>query len=206
MTIQKQAAYKAKQTKEKYIEEKPFTFTNMASLRLISFRLCVWFVLLFASSLNLVHGHGLQKKHVALFVFGDSLFDAGNNNYINTTFRANYWPYGETFFKYSTGRFSDGRLIPDFIGKRYSISFLISFAVKINEYGCVLIFLSVLVFYFAAEYAKLPLIPPYLQPDHNHEFTYGVNFASSGAGALAETSQGLVSLSTIFYVCCLNHL
>jgi hypothetical protein len=59
------------------------------------------------------------KDHVALFVFGDSLFDVGNNNYINTTAdgRANYSPYGETFFNYPTGRFSNGRVIPDFIGK-----------------------------------------------------------------------------------------
>jgi hypothetical protein len=61
----------------------------------------------------------LPKEHVALFVFGDSLFDVGNNNYINTTAdgRANYSPYGETFFNYPTGRFSNGRVIPDFIGK-----------------------------------------------------------------------------------------
>ncbi|EOY27364.1 GDSL-motif lipase 2 [Theobroma cacao] len=99
----------------------------------------------------------LPKNHVALFILGDSLFDSGNNNYIDTIARANFWPYGETFFKYPTGRFSDGRLIPDFI----------------------------------AEYANLPLIQPYLQPG-NHQFTYGVNFASAGAGALAETAQGFV--------------
>lgn len=61
-------------------------------------------------------GHGLLKKHVALFIFGDSLFDAGNNNYINTTIKANYKPYGETYFHYPTGRFSNGRLQADFIG------------------------------------------------------------------------------------------
>lgn len=60
-----------------------------------------------------------RRKHVALFIFGDSFLDAGNNNYINTTIldQANFWPYGETFFKFPTGRFSDGRLISDFIGK-----------------------------------------------------------------------------------------
>lgn len=60
----------------------------------------------------------LPKEHIALFVFGDSLFDVGNNNYINTSFDnlANYSPYGETFFNYPNGRFSDGRVIPDFIG------------------------------------------------------------------------------------------
>ena len=59
------------------------------------------------------------KEHAAaLFVFGDSLFDVGNNNYSNTTAdnQANYSPYGETFFNYPSGRFSDGRVIPDLIG------------------------------------------------------------------------------------------
>ncbi|XP_031270318.1 GDSL esterase/lipase 1-like [Pistacia vera] len=101
----------------------------------------------------------LPTKHVALFIFGDSHFDAGNNNYINTTtyYQANFWPFGKTFFNYPTGRFSDGRLTPDFI----------------------------------AEYAKLPLISPYLQSS-NHQSTSGVNFASAGAGVLSETHQGLV--------------
>ena len=55
----------------------------------------------------------------ALFVFGDSFLDSGNNNYINTTTldQANFPPYGETFFGFPTGRFSDGRLISDFIGE-----------------------------------------------------------------------------------------
>lgn len=70
------------------------------------------------------HTHGSKSgyrssKHVAFFIFGDSFLDAGNNNYINTTAldQANFWPYGETYFKFPTGRFSDGRLVSDFIGK-----------------------------------------------------------------------------------------
>ncbi|XP_057459461.1 GDSL esterase/lipase 5-like isoform X1 [Actinidia eriantha] len=56
---------------------------------------------------------------VALYIFGDSLFDSGNNNYIHTTplDQANFWPYGETFFNFPTGRFSDGRLMSDFIAE-----------------------------------------------------------------------------------------
>ncbi|MFS7974652.1 putative transcription factor AP2-EREBP family [Helianthus anomalus] len=55
----------------------------------------------------------------ALFVFGDSFFDPGNNNYINTItdFQANHWPYGQSYFSTPSGRFSDGRLIPDFIAE-----------------------------------------------------------------------------------------
>ncbi|PQM39792.1 GDSL esterase/lipase 2 [Prunus yedoensis var. nudiflora] len=109
------------------------------------------------------HGHsGLPKRHAPLFILGDSVFEAGNNNYFNTTARANYKPYGETYFKYPTGRFSDGRQIPDFI----------------------------------AQYAKLPLIPPYLQPDL-HDFSYGVNFASAGSGALDGTRQGSMEIMAL---------
>jgi hypothetical protein len=64
------------------------------------------------------------KRHVAMFIFGDSIFDAGNNNYINNIsvfYRANYWPYGETFFHFPTGRFTNGRLIVDFIGKYWKV-------------------------------------------------------------------------------------
>lgn len=133
----------------------------MSSLRahVCSLLVCTAFLILISC-----HSHSTPppENHVALFIFGDSLFDPGNNNYINTTFdyQANFWPYGETVFSYPTGRFSDGRVIPDFI----------------------------------AQYAGLPLIPPYLQPagNYNHKFTYGVNFASGGAGALAETNQGFV--------------
>jgi phospholipase/lecithinase/hemolysin len=95
---------------------------------------------------------------VALFVFGDSTFDPGNNNNLHTIARANFWPYGETYFNFPSGRFCDGRLISDFI----------------------------------AEFAKLPLIPPYVrQSAAKYEVKYGVNFASAGAGALVETNRGL---------------
>ncbi|CAK9179009.1 unnamed protein product [Ilex paraguariensis] len=125
-----------------------------------------FFILLLLSCLisatSCLSHHQNNNKHAAeLFIFGDSLFDPGNNNYINTTtsFQSNFWPYGESFFKYPTGRFCDGRLIPDFI----------------------------------AEYAKLPLIQPYLQqPAGYQQFVYGTNFASGGAGALPETFPGMV--------------
>ncbi|KAL2336366.1 hypothetical protein Fmac_010812 [Flemingia macrophylla] len=78
-----------------------------------------------------------EKEHKALFIFGDSLFDPGNSVYLNTTRLAStYWPYGEIFFKHPTGRFSDGRVAPDFIGMH------------------------------AAIFAGLPMLPPYLKPGH----------------------------------------
>ncbi|PWA14360.1 Lipase, GDSL [Artemisia annua] len=123
-----------------------------------------FFFLLILCLLTLSRASESPRKH-ALFVFGDSFFDPGNNNYINTSTldQANFPPYGETHFHFPTGRFSDGRIIPDFI----------------------------------LEYAKLPLIPPYMSPRSQMYYRIGANFASAGAGALAETFQGaVISLKT----------
>jgi len=52
----------------------------------------------------------------AFFVFGDSLVDNGNNNYLVTTARADAPPYGIDYpTGRPTGRFSNGLNIPDFI-------------------------------------------------------------------------------------------
>lgn len=53
----------------------------------------------------------------AMFVFGDSLVDNGNNNRLNSLARSNYLPYGIDFDGgQPTGRFSNGKTIVDFIG------------------------------------------------------------------------------------------
>jgi len=60
----------------------------------------------------------------AIFIFGDSLADAGNNNFIaNATDKANFPPYGETFFHRPTGRFSNGRTAFDFIANELGLPF-----------------------------------------------------------------------------------
>ncbi|KAL3723423.1 hypothetical protein ACJRO7_035588 [Eucalyptus globulus] len=53
----------------------------------------------------------------ALFVFGDSTFDSGNNNRLPTLAKANYLPYGDNFSGGVTGRFTNGRNIPDFLAE-----------------------------------------------------------------------------------------
>ncbi|XP_061366354.1 GDSL esterase/lipase At5g33370-like [Gastrolobium bilobum] len=54
----------------------------------------------------------------AFFVFGDSLVDNGNNNYLATTARADSPPYGIDYpTRRATGRFSNGYNIPDFISQ-----------------------------------------------------------------------------------------
>lgn len=62
----------------------------------------------------------LAQDVPANFVFGDSLVDVGNNNYIVSLSKANYVPNGIDFGK-PTGRYTNGRTIVDIIGK-FSIS------------------------------------------------------------------------------------
>ncbi|KAE8731854.1 GDSL esterase/lipase [Hibiscus syriacus] len=70
----------------------------------------------------------------ALFVFGDSLVDMGNNNFINSIAKSNYFPYGIDINMQPTGRFSNGKTFVDIIavgilgesgqhyGERYSLN------------------------------------------------------------------------------------
>lgn len=58
----------------------------------------------------------------AFFVFGDSLVDNGNNNYLATDARADSPPYGIDYPTHRpTGRFSNGLNIPDFISRVHLI-------------------------------------------------------------------------------------
>ncbi|KAL5566828.1 hypothetical protein UlMin_029992 [Ulmus minor] len=72
-----------------------------------------WMVVLTLSSF------GLQAEARPFFVFGDSLVDNGNNNYLATTARADLPPYGIDYpTRRPTGRFSNGLNIPDLISEQ----------------------------------------------------------------------------------------
>ncbi|KAI3976899.1 hypothetical protein MKX01_008757 [Papaver californicum] len=94
----------------------------------------------------------------AIFVFGDSLVDPGNNNYISGTLaKNNFYPYGIDFpsGKTYTGRFTNGRTVVDIIGEK----------LRVKDY-----------------------IPPYMDPTTVGDVVLrGVNYASGGAGILNDT-------------------
>ncbi|KAL5728949.1 hypothetical protein ACHQM5_001968 [Ranunculus cassubicifolius] len=52
-----------------------------------------------------------------MFVFGSSLVDNGNNNFLQTTAKADYQPYGIDFPLGPTGRFSNGKNVIDALGE-----------------------------------------------------------------------------------------
>lgn len=57
-----------------------------------------------------------QPRFPAIFTFGDAFLDPGNNNFLLTLIKANHAPYGQSFpGKVPTGRFSDGKLVSDYI-------------------------------------------------------------------------------------------
>ncbi|XP_072964345.1 GDSL esterase/lipase 7 [Typha angustifolia] len=58
----------------------------------------------------------------ALFVIGDSTVDCGTNNYLGTLARADHLPYGRDFDTHlPTGRFSNGRVIVDYLALRLGL-------------------------------------------------------------------------------------
>ncbi|CAM0950714.1 unnamed protein product [Alopecurus aequalis] len=72
----------------------------------------------------LLRGGGVAAagKVPAIIVFGDSSVDTGNNNFIPTIARSNFWPYGRDFADgLPTGRFSNGRLATDFISEAFGL-------------------------------------------------------------------------------------
>ncbi|KAK6125645.1 hypothetical protein DH2020_040621 [Rehmannia glutinosa] len=60
----------------------------------------------------------------AMFAFGDSLTDPGNNNYLNSLAKANYVPYGVDFNEGPSGRFCNGKTGVDYLGELIEIPVL----------------------------------------------------------------------------------
>ncbi|KAL5780737.1 hypothetical protein ACOSQ2_011474 [Xanthoceras sorbifolium] len=62
----------------------------------------------------------------AVIVFGDSIVDTGNNNYVLTLAKCNFPPYGRDFTGgVATGRFSNGKVPSDFLVEELGIKELL---------------------------------------------------------------------------------
>ncbi|XP_050384168.1 GDSL esterase/lipase APG [Argentina anserina] len=73
-------------------------------------------VLVFVFAVVIVGGNAQESTTLvpAIFTFGDSAVDVGNNDYLPTIFKANYPPYGRDFVNHkATGRFCNGKLATD---------------------------------------------------------------------------------------------
>ncbi|KAL6878339.1 hypothetical protein ACP4OV_012509 [Aristida adscensionis] len=82
-------------------------------------------ILLLCSHAVASDGAGVGPScYTRMFSFGDSLTDTGNVAAVSPNLSVTALPYGETFFHRATGRFSDGRLIVDFIAEALRLPFL----------------------------------------------------------------------------------
>lgn len=106
---------------------------------------------------------GKQQPQVeGMFVFGSSLVDNGNNNFLNGSgVRADYLPYGVDFPLGPSGRFSNGRNVIDALGELLGLPGFVP-----------------------------PFADP--RTRRARAALRGVNFASGGSGILEHTGQGKV--------------
>ncbi|XP_038722359.1 GDSL esterase/lipase EXL3-like [Tripterygium wilfordii] len=64
----------------------------------------------------------LNKTVPAVIIFGDSVVDTGNNDYITTIIKCDFSPYGKDFEGgIPTGRFSNGKVPADFIAALFGV-------------------------------------------------------------------------------------
>ena len=80
----------------------------------------------------------------ALYVFGDSYIDSGNNNFLPTISRVNYLPYGIDFGRIPTGRATNGRMVVDFLGMEKKVGGICLYVHYLAGY--ILLFLTLSLF------------------------------------------------------------
>ncbi|XP_041989317.1 GDSL esterase/lipase At5g45960-like [Salvia splendens] len=98
-------------------------FQTVSMLFLAHFVVLLVFTLQTAETRRLA---AINSSISAFFVFGDSTADSGNNNYIPTISRSNFPPYGKDLPDHiSTGRFTNGKLVPDYLSSYAGIKDMI---------------------------------------------------------------------------------
>lgn len=85
---------------------------------LVWVRLVTIFLVLFGRVSNIAIVANANAVYPAVFAFGDSIFDTGNNNNLATASKCNFPPYGRDFYGgAATGRFGNGKVLSDVISK-----------------------------------------------------------------------------------------
>ncbi|KAI4351811.1 hypothetical protein L6164_006124 [Bauhinia variegata] len=72
-----------------------------------------------------------------MFLFGDSLVDDGNNNYLNSLAKANNPPYGIDFSRGATGKFNNSKTVIDLPGSaRFGTQKILVGRQQLGPLGC----------------------------------------------------------------------
>ena len=120
--------------------------SSFLSLQYIYFLICFWVAELYGVVWVSAGGGGHRHRHRVrrsgqslgggelsdsnprkLFVFGDSYVDTGNNR--KPAAKSWQYPYGITFPGKPTGRFSDGRVLTDYLGNSENLTVSLSLSV-----------------------------------------------------------------------------
>ncbi|CAN6541497.1 unnamed protein product [Malus baccata var. baccata] len=142
-----------------------------------------------------------NEKIPTVIAFGDSVVDSGNNNNISTLVKCNFPPYGRDFVgQRPTGRFSNGRVPSDLIGKS-------------KYYHCFFYFL-LLARPNSESVGVKKILPSYLDPNLKiQDLLTGVSLASGGSGydpltpkivitaAVGKESAATIVSKIIYIVC-----
>ena len=144
---------------------------------------------------------------VVQFIFGDSLSDVGNNNYLTKSLARAALPwYGIDFGNgMPNGRFTNGRTAADIVGTMCLCVSPGIFFLRIYDICDIYIspkkktrvtyYMLMIMYMFVGDNLGLPRPPAYLDPSLNEDMILqnGVNYASGGGGIVNETSSLFVS-------------
>lgn len=112
-----------------------FAGNNKCSIIASNYASALFFVLFFSLAMLDMHVAHEVRAAPTLFLFGDSTFDVGTNNFLNSKAKANLPYYGIDFYQsIPTGRFSNGLNTADQIGKHINLNNEFSYKI---QYGIV---------------------------------------------------------------------
>ncbi|KAI4343662.1 hypothetical protein L6164_010984 [Bauhinia variegata] len=97
------------------------------SLVSTSFKITVVTICIISSFLSIACAEGKPRPFNKIYAFGDSFTDTGNTKNGNGPSgfgHVSNSPYGSTYFHHSTNRYSDGRLVIDFVAEALSLPYL----------------------------------------------------------------------------------
>lgn len=161
------------------------------------YALCLFFIEI------LVHFSTTSAKVSAIIVFGDSSVDSGNNNFIPTMARSNFQPYGRDFFNGNpTGRFSNGRIPPDFIseafGLKQSVPAYLDPAYNISDFATGVCFASAGTGFDNATSNVADVIPLWKEVEYYKEYQNKLraNVGDEKANEILREALYLVSIGT----------
>lgn len=134
----------------------------------------------------------------ASYIFGDSLVDAGNNNYLPTLSRANIPPNGIDFHSSGgnpTGRYTNGRTIGDIVGKfNLVLCFRSIDKFQFHLKKVLILLASNVCDVLGEELGQTHYATPFLAPNcTGRAILHGVNYASGGGGIMNATGRIFVS-------------